>query len=78
MADYYYLRVGSDTLDESERHNTKVAAVASFRRTAKELGKYGQVIDATIHIASRRAELAEYPDYVLSVGDRGGVVVERA
>jgi hypothetical protein len=75
-AKYYYLRIGGDWIDDATRHPTKAAAVREYRRVAGELGRYGQAIDGTIHIAACRAEIAEYPDFALSIGERGGVVVE--
>lgn len=48
-----------------------------FTYTARELARYGQSIEASIHIADNRDELDEYPDYVLSLGSRGGLVKER-
>jgi len=74
----YYLRMGNDYLNEAERHATLRDAVAAFREVANELGRYGQRIEASVHIADKRSECAEYPDYVLSVGPRGGVRYERA
>ena len=74
----YYLRMGNDCLDEAERHATLRDAVAAFREVANELGRYGQRIEASVHIAAKRSECDEYPDYVLSVGPRGGVRCERA
>jgi hypothetical protein len=73
----YYLRIGTDDLNEAERHTTLRDAVAAFREVANELGRYDQRIDASVHIAAKRSECDEYPDYVLSVGPRGGVRCER-
>jgi hypothetical protein len=74
----YYLRMGNDYLNEAARHATLRDAVAAFREVANELGRYDQRIEASIHIAAKRSECDEYPDYVLSVGPRGGVRCERA
>jgi hypothetical protein len=74
----YYLRMGNDYLTGAERHTTLRDAVTAFREVAHELWGYGQRIDASVHIAAKRSECDEYPDYVLSVGPRGGVRCERA
>lgn len=74
----YYLRMGNDYLNEAERHTTLRDAVSAYREVANELNRYGQRIDASLHIAAKRSEIDEYPDYVLSVGPRGGVRCERA
>ena len=73
----YSLRMWYDTLDESERHATLRDAVAAYREIASELAGYGQHIEASIHIAAKRSECAEYPDYALTLGPRGGVRCER-
>lgn len=54
------------------------AACAAFKISADAMGRFGQTIEASIHIAKNRNELAEYPDYVLSIGPRGGLKKERA
>lgn len=77
MARSYYLRIGSDSVEQAEHHATKASAVESYRRCAEELDRYGQAIEASIHIAANRSEVVEYPDYALSLGPRGGVKVER-
>jgi len=73
-----YLLFSTDTPDQAQRHNSKASAVEAFRDVAVELDQYGQAIEATLHYAEKRAEIAEYPDFVLSLGPRGGVKVERA
>lgn len=73
MKDKYYLHLAGDTLDEAEMHRSKRDAVASFEDTARELDRYGQPIEGTIHKATSRQEIAEYPDFALSLGPRGGV-----
>ena len=74
----YYLCIGGDSLEESERCDTLRDAILTYREVANELGSYGQRIDATVHKAPKRSEIDEYPDYVLSVGPRGGIRCERA
>lgn len=78
MSARYFLRMGSDDLDQATRYRTRADAVAAYGYAARELAEYGQDLDASIHLAPTRAELAEYPDLVLSLGPRGGVRVERA
>ena len=73
----YYLCVGSDTIEDSSRHHRLCDAVDAFRDVAEELGRYGQRIAASVHIAPKRIECDECPDYVLSVGPRGGIRCER-
>lgn len=78
MKDRFYLRMGSDTLEESQGFLTRAAAVREFRIVATELWNFGQRLEASIHKAPDREHLAEYPDWVLSIGPRGGMVVDRA
>ena len=78
MSARYFLRMGSDDLDQATRFRTRADAVAAYGYAARELAEYGQDLDASIHLAPTRAELVEYPDLVLSLGPRGGVRVERA
>jgi len=78
MKTRYYLRIGSDDLDQARRYRTRADAVAAYGYAARELAEYGQDLGASIHLAPTRAELAEYPDLVLSLGPRGGIRVERA
>ena len=78
MSARYFLRLGSDDLDQARRYRTRAAAVAAYGHAAREQAEYGQDLDASVHLAPTRAELVEYPDLVLSLGPRGGVRVERA
>lgn len=72
-----YLRVGDDYLDDATRCPSIAYAKAEFMATAQELDRYGQRIEASIHIADSKDELCEYPDYVLALGPRGGLVCQR-
>ena len=74
----YYLRMGDDDLDQARRYRTRADALAAFGHVARELARYGQVLDASVHLAASRDQLAESPDLVLSLGPRGGIQVERA
>ena len=78
MSARYFLRMGSDDLDQARRYRTRADAVAAYGYAARELAEYGQDLNASVHLAPTRAELVEYPDLVLSLGPRGGVRVERA
>ena len=78
MARRYFLRLGSDDLDQARPYRTRAAAVAAYGHAARELARYGQALDGSVHLAPSRAELAEYPDLVLSLGPRGGLRVGRA
>lgn len=68
-----FLRLGDEYLDDARPFPSIAAAVADYAATARELRRYGQRIDATLHYAATRDELAEYPDYVLELGARGNV-----
>ena len=74
----FYLRIGTDTLEEAQGFLNRTAAIRAFRTTALQLLDFGQEIEASIHKAKDREHLDEYPDWVLSIGPRGGVVVDRA
>lgn len=74
----YYLRMGSDYLDQAVGFTTKAAALGEFESTARELDRYGQRIEASLHIADSKDALQEYPDFVLSLGPQGGLRCERA
>jgi hypothetical protein len=73
-----YLRIGSDALEQAEFCGSIGDALAEFGEVARELDRYGQSIDASIHFVDRRndPELTEYPDRVLSLGPRGGIKME--
>jgi hypothetical protein len=74
----YYLRIGDDFLNDAKRYATKADAVAAYREMAEEFDRYGSTPpEAAIHIAARKSELAEYSDFALSVGPRGGIRCER-
>ncbi len=78
MKTRYFLRLGSDELELARPYRTRADALAAFLADARELARYGQDLAATVHLAPSRAELAEYPDLVLSLGPRGGLRVELA
>ncbi len=72
-----FLRMGNDYLEDAVKYNSVAACVEAYRVVAVELDRYGQNIEASIHIADTKEELNEYPDFVLSLGPRGGVKKER-
>ena len=74
----YFLQYQCEYADDAVPFNTKAAAVADFEAAARELDGYGQRIEATLTFANSRETLQEYPDYVLSLGPRGGVRVDLA
>lgn len=73
-----YLRIGSDYIEDAIRHPSIASAKDKFEFVARQLDRCGQRIEATIHIAATRDEVNEYPDYVLRLGPRGGVQMNRA
>ena len=74
----YFLRIDADTLEDSTGWRSKARAIAKYRAVASELARYGQTCEATVHIAPSRDEIAEYPDFVLTLTERGAVRVESA
>lgn len=66
-----------ETLEDAKPFGSKSSAVADFENTALKLARYGQAIEASLHVAEGAESLAKYPDFVLSLGPRGGVRCER-
>lgn len=75
---YWFLRIGDDYLDDAKRYSTRATAVWKFQQVAQELARYGQDIQASLHAAPSREALAEYPDFVLALGPRGGIQLQKA
>jgi hypothetical protein len=71
-----YLRTGDDYLQDAEFHPSIASAKAAFFDTARELWRYEQAIDASIHIADSIMSCHEYPDFTLRLGPKGGLVKE--
>ncbi len=69
----YYLCIGDDTLEAACRYATKKDALAGFRDVAQGLARFGQTVHGTVHIAAKRSECVEEPDFYLRLGPRGGV-----
>jgi hypothetical protein len=78
MRNQFFLRLGDDSLNRAIAYRSRAAAVAAYRAVASELDRYGQRIEATVHITPSRETIDEYPDFVLALGPRGGVRVDRA
>jgi hypothetical protein len=74
----YYVRIGNDYLEQAIPFKTKSAAVDYYRAVAEDLDRFGQAISATVHVAPDRDMVNEYPDWVLSLGPKGGLRVECA
>ena len=73
----YFLRIGMDYTEDAQPYRTLGQAKAAYYEVAEELDRYGQSIDASIHIADNIDGVAEYPDYVLSYKNNR-VITERA
>lgn len=78
-----YLRQGDDYLEDAKLMPSLQAAKDEFESAARELARFGQKIEATIHIYDPRVMNGalfchEYPDYVLSLGPKGGLRCDRA
>jgi hypothetical protein len=78
MRNKSFLRLGDDSLNRAIAYRSRAAAIEAFRAVASELDRYGQSIEATMHLAPDRDSVDEYPDFLLSLGPRGGVRVDRA
>lgn len=71
-----YLRYQGEYLAQAEACRSISEAKHKFQCAAQQLAGFGQRIEATIHIP-RAGELHEYPDYALSLGDKGNIKRER-
>lgn len=74
----YFLHHQGDDTPERAPYNSKRAACRAYSFVAEELDRYGQEHTATLHRAPDFDAVAEYPDYVLTLGPRGGIRCERA
>ena len=79
----YFLTLGvplDGGLDSAPWYYTKRDAISAFADYALEGMRTGlaEAPTGAIHEAPSRDELDEYPDWVLSIGPRGGVRVDRA
>jgi len=71
-----YLRYQSDYLAQAEACRSIAEAKHKYLCAAQQLDRYGQKIEATIHIPTASGELLEYPDYLLSLSPKGKLVCE--
>lgn len=74
----YYLIFDGDSIDRVTGYPNKASAIYAFAKAARQLRGFGQELGAALHIAECRANVVEYPDFVLSIGPRGGIRCERA
>ena len=76
-----YIRFDNQYLEDAEPCDSIAEAKRYFETTARDLARYGQEVTASLHVYDRRItegnHCQEYPDYLLSIGPRGGVRVER-
>lgn len=73
-----FLQVGGAGLDEAVLYSSISNAVFAYGRIARDLARFGQKVEATVHIAETRKEIQGYPDFVLKLGPHGGILKERA
>ena len=74
-----FLRLASDPLENAIYYFTVTDAVNAFERQARQLARFGQRLEATLHYVDSVSDVpAEYPNCVLSLGPRGGLRVENA
>ena len=79
----YYLTLGAPLdggLDSAPWYYTKQDAISAFADYAREGMRTGldETPTGAIHAAPSRDTLTDYPDWILSIGPRGGVRVDRA
>jgi hypothetical protein len=73
-----YLRLGADNLVVAQSYQSKAEAIKAYAKTARDLARFGQCIEASLHYAKNTDELNEYPDFILSIGPCDGIRCERA
>lgn len=73
-----FLRLGADTLMAAQHFQSKAAAVEAYAKAARNLARFSQYIEASLHYAKNTDKLNEYPDFVLSIGPRDGIRCDRA
>ena len=74
-----YLRFSGDMPSDAKGYRSIKDARLAYLRTARELAKYGQSIEASLHFVDVfDGDYAEYPDRVLSLSDRGSIVEQQA
>jgi hypothetical protein len=73
-----FLRLGDDPVTEAQWCLSKGDAIDTYRRQAQALARHEQVLTGSIHIAPTLDQVVEDADFILSLGPRGGVKVEKA
>lgn len=71
----YFLRFADEYLEDAQGFKTLREAREAYEEVAEELYRYGQAIEATVHVAKCIDEVAEYPDCLFSYED-GRVIKE--
>lgn len=74
----YVMRYADSPREEVTRFETIDAATAAFIKRAGDLARFGQSVEASLHFLRYNGAWEEYPDYLLSIGPRGGVKRVRA
>lgn len=74
----YWLRTGTECLKNATPYPDMRSAIQAYRSAARELYRYGQYLETSVHLAPDFANIKECPDFVLFTGKRGGVSVEKA
>lgn len=72
-----FLLLGDSDLTDAKPYRCKQAAVDAYAKTARDLRRFGQRIDGTIH-SDHKGQPVDYPEYVLTLTPRGAVRIERA
>jgi hypothetical protein len=62
---------------EYEEYDSLGDAKEAFFEAATSVGRYGQNLEASLHIAESEDFIHEYPDYILSLTPRGALSCER-
>lgn len=77
MANCWHIRIGTDTIEQAETFASKEECIEKFAGVARQLARFGQEIEASVHFARCKFEADEYPDFVLKLVD-GEVICEKA
>ena len=73
-----YLLFCGDMPEKAEPHRSIKDARDAYLKVARELDRYGQRIEASLHfVDTLDGNFAEYPDRVLSLSERGALVEGR-
>jgi hypothetical protein len=76
-----YLYYAGSAFEKPEPYRSLGEAKDAFLRTARHLDRFGQRCEATLHLRDERIhdepKCAEYPDWTLSLTERGNLKCER-